>query len=101
MMAPTMAVNQAHVGTRQAWMAALMARDVHGLDPTAAAAAGRDRIVKRTRQLELPERLRDVGVERADFAAIAHDALKDLVVATNPRPLTSVEEVIDLLETAY
>ena len=101
MMAPTMAINQAHAGTRKAWIAALMGRDEHGLDPTAAAAAGRDEIVERVRQLELPGRLRDVGVKRTDSAAIAHDALEDRVVATNPRPVISIEEVIDLLETAH
>ena len=46
-------------------------------------------------------RLRDVGVSREDFAAIAHDALEDLVVATNPRPVTSVEDVIEVLEAAW
>ena len=46
-------------------------------------------------------RLRDVGVTQEDFPAIAKDALEDLVVATNPRPVTSVEDVINLLHTAW
>lgn len=101
MMAPTMAYNQAHVGTRQAWIAELMGRDVRGLTADAAAAAGRDAVSALVHDLDLPHRLRDVGVTRADFAAIAQDALEDLVVASNPRPVTAVDEVIALLEAAY
>jgi len=45
--------------------------------------------------------LRDVGVEKSDFRALADDAIQDLIVATNPRPVTSPEVVIELLESAY
>ncbi len=101
MMPAVMAYNQDHVGDRQAWIAELMDRDVHGADGKEAAAAGRDAVAQLVRDLGLPSRLREVGVGREDFAAIAHDAMQDLVVATNPRPVTSVEDVIELLEAAY
>jgi len=101
MMPPTMAFNAEHVGTRQGWIASLMGRDVRDLPPAAAAAEGRAAVAQLVHDLELPWRLRDVGVAREDFAAIARDALEDLVVATNPRPVTSTAEVIALLESAY
>ena len=101
MMAPTMAFNQAHVGTRQALIAELVGCDIRNLSPEQAAAAGRNAVVQLVKDLELPLRLRDVGVTREDFAAIAKDALEDLVVATNPRPVSSAAEVVALLETAY
>ena len=101
MMAPTMDYNRAHVGTRQAWIAQCMGIDIGALAPDAAAAAGRDAIRQLVRDLELPQRLRDVGVERADFPALAADALEDLIVATNPRPVRGVDDVIALLESAY
>lgn len=52
-------------------------------------------------RLGLPGRLRDVGVTEADFAGIASDALEDIIVAGNPRPVTSVDEVVALLREAY
>ena len=101
MMAPTMTFNQAHVGNRQAWIAELMDCEIRGMTPGSAAAAGRNAVLRLVQDLDLPHRLREVGVTRADFAAIAKDALEDLVVATNPRPVATREEIVALLETAY
>jgi alcohol dehydrogenase class IV len=53
------------------------------------------------KDLDLPYRLRDVGVTPDDFDAIAADALEDLIVASNPRPVTGRDEVVELLHTAY
>ncbi len=50
--------------------------------------------------LDLPTRLGQVGVAEADFGALAKDALEDLIVATNPRPVESEETVVELLRTA-
>lgn len=52
-------------------------------------------------RLGLPTRLRDVGVTEADFPDIAADALEDIIVAGNPRPVSSADEVIALLREAY
>ena len=52
-------------------------------------------------ELGLPWRLRDVGVQQSDFATIAHGAMRDALVATNPRRVTSEQEVMDLLEQAF
>lgn len=51
-------------------------------------------------ELDVPTRLSEVGVTKEDFPGIVHDALQDMVVATNPRPVTQ-EVVAQLLETAY
>ncbi|MGE3774008.1 MAG: iron-containing alcohol dehydrogenase [Gammaproteobacteria bacterium] len=101
MMVPTMEFNREHVGARQAWIARCMDVDVAGLAPDAAAAAGRDAVRRLVRDLELPQRLREVGVSRDDFAALARDALEDLIVATNPRPVRGVDDVVAVLESAY
>ncbi|HMM76050.1 MAG TPA: iron-containing alcohol dehydrogenase [Gammaproteobacteria bacterium] len=101
MMVPTMEFNRAHVGARQAWIARCMDVEIAGLAPEQAAAAGRDAVRRLVRDLELPQRLREVGVSRDDFAAIARDALEDLIVATNPRPVRGVDEVVAVLESAY
>ena len=50
--------------------------------------------------LGIPRRLSDWGVSEADLALIAQDAMEDLVVATNPRPIATQEEVVELLHRA-
>jgi len=101
MMVPTMEYNKAHVGTRQAWIAEAMGVELAGLAPEAAAAAGREAVRRLILDLDLPHRLRDVGVTPDDFPALAADALEDLIVASNPRPVRDVEEVKALLASAY
>ena len=38
---------------------------------------------------------------QTEFKGIAKDALEDLIVASNPRPVKTEQEVIDLLKEAY
>lgn len=51
--------------------------------------------------LGLPARLRDAKVQRDQFPAIARGALENLWVRTNPRPIQSVDDLMQLLETAW
>jgi alcohol dehydrogenase class IV len=51
--------------------------------------------------LGLPTRLRDVGVSRDDFPAIAQRCRKNMWVLTNPRPLPDDAAVEALLEAAF
>lgn len=52
-------------------------------------------------RLRLPWRLRDVGVDRADFPEIARRTLGDMMAATNPRAVHGEADVIALLERAW
>jgi alcohol dehydrogenase class IV len=101
MMYPVMTWNKDHVGDRQTWVAELLGVDTAGMDGDAANAAGREAVLGLVKDLGLPHRLRDVGVPESAFPALAADALQDLIVATNPRPVTSVEDVVEVLRTAY
>jgi alcohol dehydrogenase class IV len=101
MMASTMRFNRDHTAPRQAWIADLMGVDTRNLAPETAADRAADAVEALVKDLDQPHRLRDVGVTAADFPAIAADALQDLIVATNPRPVTSEADVIKLLESAY
>ena len=101
MLAPTMDFNREHVGDRQVWIAEAMGVDVSRMSVEDASEAARAAILALVKDLDQPHRLRDVGVEPADFPAIAKDALEDLIVATNPRPVSSPDEVVGLLQTAY
>ena len=51
--------------------------------------------------LGMPTRLRDVGVERDHFAAIANGSLANAWVRANAQPITSPDEVLSILELAY
>lgn len=62
-----------------------------------AAGAVRDLIAS----LGLPTRLRDVGVKREDFQAIAEKSMHDLAVKTNPRPIEKPADVVEILELAW
>ena len=52
------------------------------------------------RDLGLPERLRDLSVDRASIPDMAADAMKSANIAINPRK-TTINELIGLLEQAY
>jgi alcohol dehydrogenase class IV len=51
--------------------------------------------------LGLPTTLREIGVEPSEFPALARDAMADLIVASNPRPVADEAEVVSILERAY
>lgn len=101
MMPSTMRFNAEHTQERLRWVAELMGVDTSDMNDAEASAAAADAVLTLTKDLEQPWRLRDVGVSRDDFQAIAQDALQDLIVATNPRPIGSTDEIIALLESAY
>ena len=52
-------------------------------------------------ELGLPTRLRDVGVPRDAFPAIAHKALGDLLTRNNARPVQSTGDIEEILEMAW
>ena len=88
--------------TRQAWVAEAMGVDIAAMGEEEAATAAADEVAALVREdMGLPWRLRDVGVAHEDFSGIAADALEDIIVASNPRQVTSTDEVIDLLHKAW
>lgn len=52
-------------------------------------------------KLDLPTRLRDLDIPRASLGAVASAALRDMSLYTNPRPMTTVEDVTALIESAW
>jgi alcohol dehydrogenase class IV len=53
------------------------------------------------KRLELPQRLRDVGVHQEDFTAIAEKVLHDFAIRGNPRTVTTPAQVIEILDLAW
>lgn len=54
-----------------------------------------------TRRLGLPSRLRDVGVAEADLPAVAAHVLGDGALATNPRRVGQLDDVLEVLRAAW
>lgn len=95
-----MAFNLPVTQEQQAKVAKLMGVPTDLLTSAEAAAVAGHAVQAFVRSLGLPTTLKEVGVEEKDLFGIATDAMKDLIVATNPRPVTSVEQVVELLRTA-
>jgi len=60
-----------------------------------------DAIEQLVRSLNLPTRIRDVGVKREDFQAIADKVMHDFGIKNNPRPVTQTSQLIEILESAW
>ena len=101
MMHEVVRFNRDHIGDRPFWIAEALGLDTTGLTAPQAADVVADGLEQLIRDLGLPTRLAETGVTLDDFEALARDALQDLIVATNPRPVRSEEEVVRLLRQAY
>lgn len=53
------------------------------------------------RSLGMPTTLREVGVKREQFDAIADGALQNMWVRANPRPIDTTEQVFEVLESCW
>jgi len=58
-------------------------------------------ILEMNRKMGLPLRLRDLGVPRDGLSLLAEDALGDYSVYTNPKPIRSAAQVLEVLEMAW
>ena len=58
-------------------------------------------VAKLVEALGLPTRLRDVGVKREHYDAIAAGAMQNLFVRSNPRPITDPAQVREILDMAW
>ena len=52
------------------------------------------------RYLGIPQNLRSLGVDPADFEVMAENAMKDACAATNPRKATK-DQIIAIFQKAY
>ncbi len=96
-----MEFNRTVTAPQQRRIAEAMGVDTRNANDDEAAAAAVSALESLIDTLGIPRRLSDWGVSEADLALIAQDAMEDLVVATNPRPIASQEEVVELLHRAF
>jgi alcohol dehydrogenase class IV len=74
---------------------------VNELDPVRAVEAAAQKVFDLVGQMELPQRLRDVGVEGADLPRIAEMGFRNHAVQNNPRPVTAPSQLEELLREAW
>ncbi len=84
--------NEKTTADRQRKLATAMGR------PTMSAS---DAVAELVEDLDLPSRLRDVGIKQDQLQAIAEEAAKHPVVLSNPRPITGAAEVLEMLRAAW
>ena len=60
-----------------------------------------DAILAFATRLGVPTRLRDVGIKRDQLDDIAAKSLRDPPMKTNPKPVTSAAQVMEILELAW
>jgi maleylacetate reductase len=58
-------------------------------------------VLEMNRKMGLPLRLRDLGVPRDALSLLAEDALGDYSVYTNPKPIRSASQVLEVLKLAW
>jgi maleylacetate reductase len=75
---------------------AVVAQALGASDGDAAAA-----VSKLIERLGQPTRLRDVGVQRSHYDAIAAGAMQNVFVRSNPRPVNSTDDVREILDMAW
>ena len=81
-------------------VAAALGERVEGLSVREASEAAVDAVRRLSRDVAIPERLRDVGVTREGIPKMAADAMKSGNILVNPR-VTTDNDIVALFETAY
>lgn len=97
---PVMAFNRPVTAERQARLAEALGVRVQDMHLEDAAMAAETEVRAMLTQMQVPTRLRDVGVGPEHFEELAEEALQDMIVAGNPRPVTR-ESALEVLHAAY
>ncbi len=66
-----------------------------------AAGPAADAVAELIADLGMPSRLRDVGVTREQFDAIAQGSVHNVFVSQNPRKIESADQILEILEMAW
>ena len=97
----TMRFNLDASADRQALIAQAMGIDISGMTDQQAGMAAADGVDRICRTLEIPERLRDVGVPEDGLELIAAATLHDRSLATNPKPVDNAGPIMSVLRDAW
>lgn len=73
--------------------------DVKGMSAEQAADAAIEAVIKLSKDINIPQRLSDIGIKEADLPQLAEDAFIDPCTGGNPRQ-TSVAEILEIYKKA-
>ncbi len=96
-----MEYNLYHVAGKYKLAAQAMGFDVGRLSDEAAAQKAVEAIRTLTKQLKMPQRLRDVGVREEGLKEIAEDAISDGSIVYNAKPIFDPNETLKILKQAF
>jgi alcohol dehydrogenase len=82
-------------------IAEAMGKEVKGMDSMKAAEQAALAIWEFTKDIGMPQRLRDVNVEESGLAQCANDALMDGAIVYNPKPVFDPDEILKVYQKAY
>ena len=85
----------------QARLAAVMGVMKGDMDDRQGAAAAATAVAETYRQLEMPSRLREVGVPEEGIKQIALDTMTDFAITRNVRPVNDAGELDELLKQIW
>ena len=97
----TMRFNLDASADRQVLIAEAMGIDISGMTDQQAGMAAADEVDRICRALEIPERLRDVGVPEEGLELIAAATLHDRSLATNPKLVDNAGPIMSVLRDAW
>jgi alcohol dehydrogenase class IV len=75
--------------------------DTRRMGTEEAAGAAIDAVRQFVGELGCPMRLRDVGVHERDFSALAEAVLEEVPMLENPRSISGIADILELLERAW
>jgi alcohol dehydrogenase class IV len=101
MLPHAMEFNLPAAADRLALVAEAAGIDTRALTTEEAARAAIDVVRTLVIDLRCPTRLRDVGVREGDFPLLAEAVMEEVPLMENPRPISGVSDLIDLLEQAW
>ncbi|MBO55429.1 MAG: hypothetical protein CL886_07180 [Dehalococcoidia bacterium] len=97
----TMRFNLDASADRQVLIAEAMGIDVSKMDAESSGLVAAEKVWQLCRDLELPEKLREVDVPKNGLEYIASATLHDRALATNPKPISDATPIMDVLSKAW
>ena len=91
--------NRPFIDDRLALVAGTLALPVRDTGVLADAVIGEVR--KLISELGLPNRMSEVGIPREGLKVIAEACIQDFIIQNNPKPITSTEQLLAVLEQAW
>ena len=86
---------------RYALVARAMGLDIKGMSDEESGEAAANAIWEMTKKMEVPQRLRDVGVPEDGLEDVAELSLSDGSIVYNPKPIFEPEEVLEVYKKAW